>query len=810
MRFLAKLQIALLAIFLHRMATAQEGRLNTIFKVQEVQVDSSSVGESDISKIPSGRFIQHLALDQQQFWTGPTKMTLGSAKSFLEFAAFTGILMRSDSWINAQVPDRPNQLKHSLDLSNYATYSLVGIGAGSFLWGHAVHDDHLQESGSLSGEAAINATALAYLLKNLSGRPRPDHPGSGSFFHRGDSFPSEHSALAWSVASVVAHEYPGPLTKVLAYGLASTVTLTRVTSRQHFASDAFVGSILGWYMARQVYRAHHETEAGGGPWGDFRLTPEEPAPRTQNMASPYQPLDSWVYPAFERLAALGYLHAAFLGQRPWTRLECASLVEEVGEAIPTVDSAKSPGAQLYRDLSREFASEMRRLEGARNLGASVDSVYTRVTSISGTPLRDGFHFGQTLVNDYGRPYGEGDNVSSGMTTQAEAGPLAFSLRAEYQQSPALPSYPGTVLQALAAADNRPPISNASPAASQVEIIESMAALDFHNTQFSFGKQSLWIGPSHSGSLLLSNNAAPLLMFRVDSTSGYEVPLLSRVLGRAKSEFFIGQLAGQQYVYTGTGTVGPVLSTQPFIHGERVSFKPTANLEFGMGINVMFGGPGLPLTWRNFLRTYYAHSPNIADNPGKRFSSFEFSYRVPGLRNWLTIYLDSLVVDEVSPIGSTRPSLNPGLYFPRMPKIHDLEFRVEGLKTSQAPHVQFPPGYVYTDRRYLSGYTNEGQLLGNWIGRAGIGGQAWATYHFSARNTVELSFRHMEVDHTFLQGGHLNDFSLQSQFRLRTDLSLSSLLQYESWTFPLLASAPHSNFTTSLQLTFSPRLKRNQP
>jgi membrane-associated phospholipid phosphatase len=810
MRFLAKLPIVALAIFLPRISTAQEDGLDPGSQVREVQVDAFPGEESHSGKMPAWSFIQQLASDQQKFWTAPTRMTAGSARSFITFAAFTGILMRSDTWINAQVPDRAGQLKRSLDLSNYATYSLVGIGAGSFLWGHAVHDDHLQESGLLSGEAAINATAVAYLLKNASGRPRPNDPGSGSWFQHGDSFPSEHSPAAWSVASVLAHEYPGPLTKFLAYGLASTVTLTRVTSRQHFASDAFVGSALGWYMARQVYRAHHETEAGGGPWGDFHFTSEEPGPRTQNMASPYEPLDSWVYPAFERLAALGYLHTGFLNQRPWTRLECARLVEEAGEAIPPNDSAKSPASQLYHALSQEFAGETRRLEGTRNLGVSIDSVYTRVTSISGTPLRDGFHFGQTLVNDYGRPYAEGGNVISGVATQAEAGPLAFSLRAEYQQSPAVASYPGSVLQALAAADNRPAISNASAALSQLQILESVAALDFHNTQFSFGKQSLSIGPGRSGSLLLSNNAAPFLMFRVDSTTGYEIPLLSRFLGPARSEFFLGQLAGQQYVYTGTSTLGPILSTQPFIHGERISFKPTANLEFGMGINVMFGGPGLPFTWRNFLRTYYAHSPNIADNPGKRFSSFDFSYRVPGLRNWLTIYLDSLVVDEVSPIGSTRPSLNPGLYFPRIPKIHDLEFRVEGLKTSQAPHAQFPPGYVYTDRRYLSGYTNDGQLLGSWIGRAGIGGQAWAAYHLSARNTVELSFRHMEVDHTFLRGGRLNDFSLQSQFQLRSNLSLSSLLQYEIWAFPLLANAPRSNFVTSVQLTFYPRLNRNQP
>src|SRR5580700_8896163 len=50
-----------------------------------------------------------------------------------------------------------------------------------------------------------------------------------------------------------------------------------------------------------------------------------------NMASTYVPLDSWVYPAFDRLAALGYVQTAFVALRPWTRMECARLLEETSD-----------------------------------------------------------------------------------------------------------------------------------------------------------------------------------------------------------------------------------------------------------------------------------------------------------------------------------------------------------------------------------------------------------------------------------------------------------------------------------------------
>ena len=55
------------------------------------------------------------------------------------------------------------------------------------------------------------------------------------------------------------------------------------------------------------------------------------------MGSPYVPLDSWVYPAMERLAAFGYIKTASLGIRPWTRMECARLVGEAAELAPDID-----------------------------------------------------------------------------------------------------------------------------------------------------------------------------------------------------------------------------------------------------------------------------------------------------------------------------------------------------------------------------------------------------------------------------------------------------------------------------------------
>ena len=758
-------------------------------------------------------FVRHLAEDQKRFWTFPTRLRRQDLKWIVPAAAGTAGLFAADSWISKQVPDRPDQLNRSRTISDYSFYSLIAAGGGAFFFGSLSKNDHMTETGLLAAEAAIGASGATYAFKLATLRERPyAGNGEGEFFngHVSSStlsFPSEHSAIAWSIAGIIAHEYPGPLTQIAAYGLASTVTLTRVTARQHFASDVVIGSALGWYFAHQVYRARHDPELSGKAWGAYFDSPHEPKQRNpKNMSSPYVPPDSDVYPMFDRLAALGLVKTAYAGIRPWTRMECARLVDEAGEQIRAEQGSGAEVSEIYHHLTQEFAPELARLNGAANVGVSLDSIYARATVISGTPLTDGYHFAQTLVNDYGRPYAQGFNSISGFATHAVAGPLSFALQAEYQHSPAVAPYSSTVQQAIANADDTTPFPAGRPAIDRLEVLHGSVALQINNFQISAGKQSDWWSVADGSPLLLGDNAAPFVGIKLDNVSPYHFPLLSKILGDARSEYFIGRLHGHQFEDNVDHLVGPGnVEPQPFIQGLKLSFKPTPNLEFGAGFTAMFGGPGLPVTFHNFFRTFYSHTSNAATNPGKRISGFDFSYRIPGLRRWLTLYRDSLAVDEYTPLTSSRPSLNMGLYMPMLPKLHKMDFRAEILGT---PHTHyFPPGFVYWDfRRYRDGYTNDGNLLASWIGRAGRGGQGWLTYWFSPRSTLQFGYRYQKVDRDFLDGGHLDDFNIRPSLRLTDNINLSGMIQLEHWYFPLLSSSGHSNTTAQVQLTFFPHMR----
>jgi len=783
---------------------------------------SSPIGDENSSFLPPGTdpenkfvmpFLKHMAIDQEKFWTSPKEFKNSNAlKTFLAFGGFTSLLGAGDNWFARQVPDSPSQLKRSKNISKYAAFSLIGSAGSAYLLGHLTHNEHLRETGFLSGEAALNSMLVASVFQELMRRERPYQGNeNGSFFTGGSSFPSEHAAVAWSAASVMAHEYPGTLTQIAAYGLASAVTLTRVTGKQHFPSDVIVGSALGWYFGRQVYRSHHDPEIGGAPWGNLIEAGGEKSQRSpQFMASPYVPLDSRVYPLFERLAAGGYVTESHWDMRPWTRMECARLLEEAGEKI-RYDGAENPGLEsVYTTLVNEFREETGRWNGEANLAIEVDSIYTRVTEIAGPPLTDGYHFGQTIVNDYGRPYARGFNNISGFTARALAGPFALFVQGEYQRAAgALPDSP-QILQAIAYADGAPILGHALPilpnntnSIDRFRLLDSYVSLDLHNLQISFGQQSLWLGPTKSGPLLFSDNAEPVVMLRFDSVSPYRVPLLSKFLGPVRTEFFLGELSGQRWVYSPV-LFGPQISPQPFIHGTKISFKPSPDIEFSLAFTAMFGGPGLPFTWHNFLRTFFSHTANIAQDPGKRLSAFDLSYHLPCLNKLLTVYVDSMVIDEYSPLGSTRPSISPGVYLAHFPRVPKIDLRVEGV-TTDLPTMHFVPGAVYRDGRYLSGYTNNGDILGSWIGRMGRGGQAQATYWFSPNNTVQFGYRLQEADKAFLGvgGGRLGDFSLRSEWKCRRDLTISAGMQYERWRFPTISPLRQSNITSSIQLALWP-------
>jgi Capsule assembly protein Wzi len=537
------------------------------------------------------------------------------------------------------------------------------------------------------------------------------------------------------------------------------------------------------------------------------------AQTSTSLASPYVPIESWIYPAIERLAAAGYVQTAFAGLRPWTRMECARLLDEAREQQSELgpdEKVDAASALLMRDLGREFALELRQQDGLmRERQGAIESIDFRSSSIAGAPTADGYHFAQTLTNDYGRPYGEGENVYTGVTLRASSGPFASFFRAELQNTAPGRLAPASSQAAIATVDFTTTAALGPQSGfTRGRVSEGYGSFAFRNNQISFGKQALWWGPGKGGPMLFSNNAEPLLMLRLDRVSPFELPSFGRLLGPIRFQAFIGRLSGQQFVHVVDqtfGTPGAALGDQPFIHGEKVSFKPSPNFEFSVSRTAIFAGTGSPFTAASLARSFFSYSNTAGKNdPGDRRSAVDMQYRVPGVRNWLTAYVDTFTDDEPFPLNyPTKSAWSPGVYLAKVPGLPHMDLRAEGFLT---PHRDEFPGYYYFNVHYLSGYTSQRQLLGSWIGRESNGFQVWSHWWFSSRTSVEASIRHQSAASEFLRGGDLRDIDFSADVALHPDWQLHVTAQQERWRFPLFASSVTNNFTTTVQLSYRPKAK----
>ena len=568
-------------------------------------------------------------------------------------------------------------------------------------------------------------------------------------------------------------------------------------------------------------------------------TPSTSVGNTSNvdmkLGSTYLPVDSWIYPAVMRLYSLGYVPTAYLGMRPWTRSTVLAMVEDSEQIIVNDEGPLQEDAEAICDsILHELRQEPKADQADRGaLRVEPESFYTRVRGMDGPILNDGFHIGQTIVNDYGRPFQEGFNAITGFSTRAEQGRFTLYVRGEFQHAPSATGYSAALAQTLSSIDEttflnpvtglpysqttipRGPIATAT----QGRFLEAYLSALFLNHIWSFGKQDEWMGPDQGASMAYSNNAENIYAFHINRAEPLYIPLLSRLTGPFRYEFLVGALRGHTMMpnplYPGTAQnpqPNVINPGDPWVHAEKFSFKPTRDLEFGFERTVIWGGQGHEhITLHTFLKSFFstnATSPAEKygpQDPGARFGTFDFVYRLPFPGHWLTLYSDMEAHDAPSPIAKPlHGTFGPGLYLSQFPGIPKLDLRVEAADTDSSYPESIGGRYQYWESIQRQGYTNQGQLFGDWIGREDKGGQAWLTYHLDGRQWLQVQYRNQKAAKDFIPGGTtLHDFGAGAFLHPHEGLDISAQLQVELWKAPLIASGQQHNVSATVQVTYYP-------
>jgi len=759
-------------------------------------------------------FLRHLAIDQKNIWTSPAHVTRSDLTWLVPSAGIaTGLFVTDPSSSFGMASYHANAWK---DVSNYGLGAALGTTGAMYLWGHITNNDRARETGVLATEAMIGVLPMQFAIRGATGRLRPYEANfQNVFFDGGNSFPSNHSAVAWAFAAVVAREYPNRYAQIGAYGLATAISLARVESSQHFLSDVFIGGLIGYQVGRHIYKTRHNPQLDD----DLMIVAKQTsAPIPSRLASTYVPLDSWIYLAIERLAVGRYIPMPFMGLRPWTRMNCARMLAGLNERVQSNFELPTDMNAIRLALNDDFSDELSALEGKPYESIRLASVYTRITGIAGTPLNDN-NLGQTLINNYGRPYQEGFNNSTGFSARADQGRFSYYVSGEYQHSPSAPAFPLSARLAIASV-NLDPLQPATPfpEVNRFRLLDTYVSTKLFGQDISVGKQSLYWGPSQSGSMLMSNNAEPFWMLRINQTEPLYIPGISKIFGPFRLDNFLGQLSGH--------TAFP---QAPFIYGQKLSFKPFGAFSVGknsyhpfQGIEISFartnvfaGQNHVPMTIGSFWNSFTSFGAVPADikfsrnDPGARFGSFDFSWQIS---KWVNIYVDMLTHDEITPLAAPRrAALNPGLYLARIPGIPNLDLRLEGITTNRFVSPATGGFFYYYEVLYRNLYVNNNNLFGSWIGREANGYQAWSTYYLGPKTSLQLAYRNAKISKNYIPEGNTQQIvNFSAILRPRAEVEFKGFVQYESWLEPVLAPSRQRDVTASVQFTWWPDIVAKRP
>ena len=783
---------------------------------------------------------KRILLDQKAIWTSPLHLQPADAFWLLPLAAVTGTMIGSDQHTMTDlIHINPNDQDHFKTLSNVGVGTLGLIPGTMYLWSLGRDAPQARETAILTGEALVDSLVVSEAIGLVTLRERPDVDNAkGSFFTSSPgntSFPSNHAAAAWAMASVLGDEYPGWLSRTAVYGLATTVSVSRVLAEQHFPSDVLVGSAAGWLIGHYVYRAHHnftlnpfDTKPLPDDFGKPRPQPtqsaQHPSPAPNPPAKPLPedtdpdtigstnvPMDSWIYPALERLGAMGFVPGQSSSIRPWTRQECRRQLRIAEELVEQKDafgpSLLAQAHLLITDLHAELESEPIYYESL-----SLESVYARYGTIAGPALIDSYHFGQTWWNDFGRPLGRGSSAIAGFSFRAHDGRFFFYDRQELQHSPGNPAETPAVNQLINKLDHLGPNDPEILPIPQRSAFEHQGAIElyggiaFAGNSLSLGKQELYWGPTTMGPIAFSSNAEPTYNLRFESTRPHPLPIFPSI-GTYRFDIVLGKLSGHSY------------PDRPWYNGQKAAFNFGDNLEISFTRWSVFWGVGHPITFHSFKANVFSFNSTGSgaggegsgvygdrDDPGDRKSNFDFTWRLPFLSKIVTLYADAYSDDDPSPIDAPRRAVwNPGIYFARLPFLQHMDLRVEAVSSEGLAH-DYGGEHFFINDQYLDSNTNKGFLLGNAIGRDGRAIEGRSSYWFSARTRVEAGYRQNKISAIYLPGGGtITDGFVNAYFAIGSHWQADIFTQYERFLVPSYLNGSQHNTSGWLQLKWNPEL-----
>ena len=215
------------------------------------QVDSLSVSKIDDSAA------SETAVTRKNFNLNYAHHTFSAA---LPLATVGLALIPVDSYVSSSV--QTNMPGFELKFDDYLQYAPWAAHLAMGLCGVKGVSKNKYQIVTADAFAAIMMAAVVNGFKYSINRTRPNGHGA--------SFPSGHTATAFTGATLLAHEYGSRSVwiPIAGYTVATATGVMRVLNNRHYVSDVIVGAAVGILAAELAYWA---TDAIFKDWKVFKL-----------------------------------------------------------------------------------------------------------------------------------------------------------------------------------------------------------------------------------------------------------------------------------------------------------------------------------------------------------------------------------------------------------------------------------------------------------------------------------------------------------------------------------------------------------
>jgi hypothetical protein len=229
----------------------------------------------------------------------------------------------------------------------------------------------------------------------------------------------------------------------------------------------------------------------------------------------------------------------------------------------------------------------------------------------------------------------------------------------------------------------------------VDLIEGYGKAMVGPIEIEVGKDSMWWGPGHHGSILMSNNAAPFTMVKVTNPQPMELPWILKGLGPFRAQWFLTELDDNRIV------------PETKLTGLRLNVRPHPWLEIGASRVIMFGGRGMPqVDVLDYAKMWVQREEQTTNN---QIAGLDASLLVPLARNpllrSLKFYGDVAGEDEANG-WPAKWSYLLGLQLNDILRTGRTDLRFEYADTHRV---------LYQHSVYTSGYTYEDRVIGHDVG-----------------------------------------------------------------------------------------------